>query len=328
MALQDAEPAAAATDNEPERAIDAVSECAKLCNMPVEPLAPAAARCELEGEDLDLGTFGDKVAPPDIIVLRACVDMQRSPQACGGHLRPGEQDPLHAVKIVGARHVRQHAVVRRADERDTERLQGCENRATFLQLPPAFDRIVLVNTRHDNGGAFDDAETIGKVRKRGDMRLAGSQIDELIERQRDHRLVKARHTPIAMINERHDRWQVRNAVRGNARRVLETQATHFAHARDEKARIESTDHVALALVLARAEVTAVEDARVGVNAATAIAFEAVRAAQRLRVLRRIVPKPLWMWEATRWFVGRPIVHFTLISAVSPNNPTRWITPSA
>ncbi|MFX7961298.1 hypothetical protein ABTK60_20635, partial [Acinetobacter baumannii] len=65
----------------------------------------------------------------------------------------------------------------------------------------------------------------------------------------------------------------------NARRILEAQATHFAHAGDEKARVESADHVALALVLTRTEVAAVEDAGIGVNAATPVALEAGRTPQ-------------------------------------------------
>lgn len=73
---------------------------------------------------------------------------------------------------------------------------------------------------------------------------------------------------------------------------------------------------------------AVEDAGVGMDAAAEVAFEAGRAPQRTRVTRRIVPEPLPLRELTRGFVRRSVVHFTLISAVSPKSPTRSTTPSA
>src|SRR6266446_4359310 len=112
------------------------------------------------------------------------------------------------------------------------------------------------------------------------------------------------------------------------RHELEAEATHFTHAGDEQSWIEPADHVALTLVLAGAEVAAVDDSSVSMDAAAAVAFEAGRAPQRRRMPRRIVPKPLRLREVTRRLVGRAAVHFTLISAVSPNSPTRWITPSA
>ena len=74
--------------------------------------------------------------------------------------------------------------------------------------------------------------------------------------------------------------------------------------------------------------TAINDAGVGMDAAAAITLETSRAAQRRRMARRIVPQPLRLPELTRGFVGGPAVHFTTISAVSPNSPTRWSSPCA
>jgi hypothetical protein len=102
----------------------------------------------------------------------------------------------------------------------------------------------------------------------------------------------------------------------------------FAHPRYEQGRIEPADHVALALVSASAEIAAVKDAGVGMDAAAAITLETGRAAQRQRMARRIIPQPLRLPELTRGFVCGPAVHFTMISAVSPNNPMRWSSPCA
>src|SRR3990167_1557640 len=79
----------------------------------------------------------------------------------------------------------------------------------------------------------------------------------------------------------------------------------------------SRKNAANAPVLAGAEVAAVEDTGVSMDAAAEVAFEAGRAPQRTRVTRRIVPEPLRLRELTRGLVRRSVVHFTLISAVSP-----------
>jgi hypothetical protein len=165
-------------------------------------------------------------------------------------------------------------------------------------------------------------EARGELSARRDVGLARREIDQLVERQRDYGRFERRRAPVTMIDEGHYHRDVRDAIDGRARRVLEAQAAHFAHAGDEQARIEPADHVALAFVLAGAKVAAIEDAGVGVDAAAAVAFEARRAPQGWRVTCGIVPEPLRLRELAGGFVGRPAVHFTLTSAVSPNSPTR------
>jgi hypothetical protein len=119
-----------------------------------------------------------------------------------------------------------------------------------------------------------------------------------------------------------DERALRHAVGVRPRRIVEAEPFDLAHARDEKAGIEPTHHVALRLVGAGAKIVAVEDAGIGMDAAAAIALVAGRTAQRWRMMRRVVPQPLRLPELTRGFVGGPAVHLTVISAVSPNNPTR------
>jgi hypothetical protein len=68
--------AAAASHDEGQRATDAIGKRAKLSDVPVDPLAAAAAGCELEGDDLDLGALSDEVSPSGIVVQGAAVDVQ------------------------------------------------------------------------------------------------------------------------------------------------------------------------------------------------------------------------------------------------------------
>jgi hypothetical protein len=70
---------------------------------------------------------------------------------------------------------------------------------------------------------------------------------------------------------------------------LETETSDLAHSGDEGARIKPADHVTTGLVLARAEIRAVEDAGVRVDASAAVTFEAGGAAQRWRMARSVVP---------------------------------------
>lgn len=82
--------AAATSHDEGQRATDAIGKRAKLSDVPVDPLAAAAAGCELEGDDFDLGALGDEVSPSGIVVQGAAIDVQGSRQARRRHLRPGQ----------------------------------------------------------------------------------------------------------------------------------------------------------------------------------------------------------------------------------------------
>ena len=108
------------------------------------------------------------------------------------------------MEVVGARHVGQHAVVRRGDKRDAEVLQRRQDRAAVFELPPAFDRPVLVDTADHDLRAFGDQEPRRELRARGDMDLAGGHIDKLIERHRNDGLIEDSGAPVTMIDERHD----------------------------------------------------------------------------------------------------------------------------
>ena len=111
------------------------------------------------------------------------------------------------------------------------------------------------------------------------MRRTGCKVDQLIERERDHRLVERRRAAVAVIDEGHDHRKSRHTVYRRARRIREVESAHLTHAGDKQARIESADHVAPTLVLAGAKVAAVEDPGVRVNAAAVVALEAGRAPQ-------------------------------------------------
>ena len=113
----------AAANNDRKRTSDTGGESAKLVDMPVDALGPTTAGGEFERQDLDLRSFGDEIAPSEIVMFRSSVDMQCRRYTRRRHLRPGQQNPLHCVEIVGARHVGQHAVVRRCCEGDTKLIQ-------------------------------------------------------------------------------------------------------------------------------------------------------------------------------------------------------------
>lgn len=172
VAAQRIELTAAAPDNEGERAVDAIGERAELGNVPVDPLAPAAAGRELEREDLDLGAVGDELGPPSVVMLGAAVHVQGGRHARRRHLRPGQQYALHRMEVVGAWDVRQDAVIGCRDEGYAERLQGGEDRRPFLKLPPALDRPILVDAGHDDRRAFGNEEARRELGAGGDMRLA------------------------------------------------------------------------------------------------------------------------------------------------------------
>jgi hypothetical protein len=70
-----AELATAAADDEHERAADPIGKRAELRDMPVNSFPTAAAGRELEGENFDLGAFGDEVAPANEVVHGATVDV-------------------------------------------------------------------------------------------------------------------------------------------------------------------------------------------------------------------------------------------------------------
>ncbi len=78
------------------------------------------------------------------------------------------------MEIVSTRHVGQHAVVRRGNERDAEPLERREDPGALLQLPPAFDRAVLVDAADDDCRTLWNAKTVGELRARGGMRFAGA----------------------------------------------------------------------------------------------------------------------------------------------------------
>ena len=82
-----------------------------------------------------------------------------------------------------------------------------------------------------------------------------------------------------MIDERHDERKRRHAVCACARRIVEAEPTDLLHSRHELAGVEPADHVTLGSVRAGAEIAAVEDAGVGMDAAAAITLETSRAAQ-------------------------------------------------
>ncbi|MFN7882738.1 MAG: hypothetical protein ACK5PF_06960, partial [bacterium] len=92
---------------------------------------------------------------------------------------------------------------------------------------------------------------------------------------------------------------VRHAVGRGAWCVLEAEAVDLPHSGDKEAWIEPADHVALALVLTRTEVTTVYDAGVGMDAAAAVAFKAGRAPERRRMARGVVPEPLGLGKVAR-----------------------------
>src|SRR5579883_2705495 len=109
-----------------------------------------------------------------------------------------------------------------------------------------------------------------------------------------------------------------DAAGRNARRGLEREPADFAHAGHKDPRIEAADHVAPALVAARAQVATVENAGIGVGAAAAAVLQTGGAAERNRVAGAIVPQPLRLWEAARRLVRWALLHRMLTSAVSPN----------
>ena len=125
-----------------------------------------------------------------------------------------------------------------------------------------------------------------------------------------------------------DHGHRRHAIRAGTRRIVKVEAADLAHARNEQTRIKAADHVSFALVGAAAQVAAVKNASIRVNAAAAVALETRRASQRLCMTARIVPELLRLLELTRWFVWGSDIHLTLTSTVSPNSPTRCSTASA
>ncbi|NJO33860.1 MAG: hypothetical protein HC869_12660 [Rhodospirillales bacterium] len=158
MPTQHVKLAPAASNNECKRATDAISERAELADVPVNSFTPTAAGCELERKEFNLRAVGDELSPPGVVMLGAAVHMQGGWKTCPRHLRPGQQDALHGMKIVGARHIRQHAVVRRRHERDPERPQGGEDGGAIFELPPALDRRVLVDAAYNDRRALRDQE--------------------------------------------------------------------------------------------------------------------------------------------------------------------------
>ena len=122
------------------------------------------------------------------------------------------------------------------------------------------------------------------------MELGGCEIDKLVERQGNHRLIEHGCAAISMIDERHDHRNRWHSVRGGARGSVKVETADLAHARNEQARIEAADHVAFALVSASAQVAAVENTSICMDAAAAVALEAGGAPQRLCVVARIIPK--------------------------------------
>jgi len=83
-----------------------------------------------------------------------------------------------------------------------------------------------------------------------------------------------------MVDERDQERQFWDAPRLNTRRGLKRQSTDLAHSRHKKAGIEAANHVAPVLVLARAQVAAVENAGVGVDAPTGPKFQTCWAPER------------------------------------------------
>jgi hypothetical protein len=101
-----------------------------------------------------------------------------------------------------------------------------------------------------------------------------------------------------MIDERRHKRQGGRAENRDTRRLVEGEAADLSHPRHEQARIETADHVALALVFAGAEVETIEDAGVSVDAAAPAAFLAGRASERGGVARRVIPEPLGLPKPT------------------------------
>uniref|UniRef100_UPI00406CD868 hypothetical protein n=1 Tax=Sphingomonas sp. NY01 TaxID=2968057 RepID=UPI00406CD868 len=93
-------------------------------------------------------------------------------------------DPRHWYGLAAVLRVedRAAAIVRRSDERYAEILQRREDRAPILQLPPPFDRPILIDPANYDGCVLWDQEACRQLRSGSDMDLAGGHIDQFIER--------------------------------------------------------------------------------------------------------------------------------------------------